>query len=107
MKDNNNCLVCNSGLQKIHLTKNIIEKLCTNSYSHSFYLISNKSNKDILYFKFSLNPYFTRFLEVDYRIGQSVICDRDKRILVSRILEPDFPCLDILNNQLDLFLKLQ
>jgi hypothetical protein len=120
MDDVLNCPICGNKLKTSHhtdkllhavgKTANYAERICSAGYNHTLTLWADKDTKQVDLVKVSLNPTYSRFLEIDYVNGKCrIICasegERDC-IEIDRLLEPDFPDLVKLREQVALFIVL-
>lgn len=95
-----------SSRQDLDKTSTYTERKCA-GMNHIIVLLSNKKTNKIDYIKMSLNPNYSKFIEIDFFNKKSRIsCFRDgkpEHIEISKMLEPDFPQLTKLKEKVNLF----
>jgi hypothetical protein len=114
------CPICNVKLQgvskkkrKLHWvnkTSTYFEKKCVKNHNHSFQCFTDKITGKVDLMKFSLEPDYSKFIEIDYfnqrcrinclKAGQSYYID------IPGIIEPDFPNLEKLKQKVSLYVIL-
>lgn len=119
MDDFTHCPICNNKLRTHHLTNwtqfylpktaDYIERICSHGFNHSLLIATDPISLQIDFMKLSLNPSFSRFIEIDFinskcrvRIYQEN--DPDLIINIPSLLMPDFPSLALLNQKVSLYL---
>jgi hypothetical protein len=75
--------------------------------NHSLMLFADKATKKVDFLKLSLNPKYSRFLEIDY-VNQKcrINCMKDQKsdyIEIDKMLHPDFPDLVKLKEIVNLY----
>ena len=116
MDDTTQCPICqnkfrnikkNGPLHAIGKNGNYMERTCT-GMNHSLQLFTNIRTKKVDFLKLSLNPKYSRFLEIDYHNQKCRIsCYKEgkpEQILIERLIEPDFPDLCKLQEIVALFI---
>jgi len=116
MDDSLHCPICqnkfrnikkNGPLHAIGKSGNYIERTCT-GMNHSLQLFTNTRTKKVDFLKLSLNPKYSRFLEIDYHNQRCRIsCFKDGKpeyIDIPRLIEPDFPSLEKLRETISTFI---
>lgn len=123
MEDCSACPICNSKLKvsnkdDLYLTNKVSskieyysEKVC-NGTNHHIQIYVDKLTNKVGFIRFSLNPKYSKYLEIDYVNGLSTILlylQNDKginlinTIEIPRILEIDFPDLTNLNKIISVY----
>jgi hypothetical protein len=106
IKDTKICPICQNDLKSIK-RGTTIERNCIHSPNHSLQFFVDQKTKEINLIKFSLNPQYSIFVEINYKLGNSrVIClinGQPQYINVPKILEPDFPELKQLKKKVDFY----
>ena len=105
MDDTTQCPICqnkfrnikkNGPLHAIGKNGNYIERTCT-GMNHSLQLFTNTRTKKVDFLKLSLNPKYSRFLEIDYHNQKCrIACYKDGKpeyLEIDKMLNPDFPDL--------------
>lgn len=76
---------------------NYIERTCTKGMNHTLQLFTDGYTNKVDLLKFSLNPRYSRFFEVDYHHSKCrIYCmkmGKPEIIEVPKMIEPDFPNL--------------
>jgi hypothetical protein len=119
VQDSPNCPICNNKLRVNHLNNfflhptgkisNYTEKVCSNGYSHIFISWFDNNTKTLDLIKFSLKPDYNKYVQIDF-INQTtlitVINDLyyEHKILVKKIIVPDFPLLMLLKDKINVYL---
>lgn len=107
MHDTLTCPICGNKLRSIkqnnkHLhqvgkTADYIERTCSDGMNHSLQIFVDESNNKVDLLKLSLNPKYSRFLEIDFHNQKCRInCLKEGKpeyIEIKKMLEPDFPDL--------------
>jgi hypothetical protein len=111
------CPICGNKLRTTHLihkllhptgkTANYAERVCSRGYNHIIRLFTDKETKKVDLLSISLNPKYSRFLEIDY-VNQKccITCAKDgehEYIEIPRLLIPDFPECEALKKLVNLF----
>jgi hypothetical protein len=116
MDDVLNCPICGTKMRTIHhknkhlypieQTADYEERLCTGP-SHVIAIWFNKGTKKVDFMKLSLNPKYSRFLEIDWVHEKCrITCVRDgeyEYIEIPKMIEPDFPDLTKLKEKVNLY----
>lgn len=110
LNDTTHCPICNLKLKNVFINKfphksTFIQRTCS-GINHSLQFLSNPSNKiDII--KFSLNPKYSKFIEIDFVNNKSIINSPVNNIpnyiSIPKIIYPDFPLLLNLKNQVKFY----
>ena len=118
MKDTTLCPICcskfknlkrdNYTLDNLHKTADYIERKCFTNLNHSVKIFADKNTNQIDYIKLSINHHYSVYAEIDFINKKTIInClkDGEKRsIQVPKILEPDFPELNLFRDKINLFI---
>lgn len=111
------CPICGKRLRTSHLTNKLLhpvgktanyaERVCSEGYNHIISLWADKATKQVDLIKISLNPKYSRFLEIDF-VNQKcrITCTKDgeyEYIEIPRMIEPDFPDLVKLKERVSLY----
>jgi hypothetical protein len=118
MDDTLACPICANKLRNIKLpnkflhaankTANYIARTCHNGMNHSVTFYVDEDSKQVDFIKLSLNPKYSRFIEIDF-VNQKcrINCLKDSKpyyIDINKILEPDFPLLNELKSRVGLYI---
>ena len=95
-------------MHPIGKTANYAERVCSEGYNHIVIFWTDKDTKKVDLIKISLNPKYSRFLEIDY-VNQKcrITCAKDgeyEYIEVPKIIEPDFPLLEKLKEKVSVYI---
>lgn len=111
------CPICGNKLRTSHLPNKLLhpvgktadyaERVCSQGYNHTVTLWSDKTTKQVDMIKISLNPKYSRWLEIDY-VNQKcrITCAKDgeyEYIDIPKMIEPDFPDLVKLKERVSLY----
>lgn len=81
---------------RAHKPSNYTERVCTNM-NHSILIMANKTTNKIDFIKMSLNPKYSKYIEIDfYHQKCRISCLKDGKpeyIEVPKMITPDFPDL--------------
>lgn len=119
MDDTLACPICKNKLRTVKLTNrylpnspymakpgNYFERTCT-GVNHSLQLFTNEETQQIDMLKFSLNPKYTLFLEINYVSQKSRISCLKKGeisyIAIPKMLTPDFPDLVNIKDKISMY----
>jgi len=112
------CPICNNKLRTSHLTSKLLhpigktadyaERVCSQGYNHIVTIWTDKATKQVDLIKISLNPRYSRFLEIDY-VNQRcrITCAKEGEynyIEIPKMLIPDFPDLVKLKEIVSLYI---
>jgi len=116
MDDISHCPICNLKMRTynynkfLHLTgktTDYAERVCSKGFNHVAIFWVDKSTNQIDAMKFSLNEYYSKFLEINFVKEKSKIILASNggfdQIILDRIFVPDFPDLKELKRQISLF----
>lgn len=118
MDDTLTCPVCGNKLRTINLYNKYLhpvgksadytERTCSAGMNHSLQFFSNKDSKEIEFLKLSLNPKYSRYLEIDF-VNQKcrIHCMKDGKaeyIEIDKIIVPDFPLLEKLKEKVNVYI---
>lgn len=99
----------NKTLLSINKTANFMERTCAGT-NHVLILFSDVASKKIDFMKLSLDPKYSRFLEIDFINKKCRIsCFKNsnpKYIEITNMIVPDFPKLEALKSQVELYIIL-
>lgn len=118
MDDVLNCPICgnkmrtnhhtNKHLYPISKTADYAERICSSGHNHVITLWVDKATKTVDMIKLSLNPKYSRFLEVDF-VNQKcrITCNKkdgeQEHIDIPKMIVPDFPDLTKLKEKVSLY----
>jgi hypothetical protein len=117
MDDVLNCPICGDKTRNIHTdnkllhpvskTANYTERVCA-GHNHTISLWTDRDTKQIDFIKLSLNPSYTRWLEVD-NINQKcrIVCAKNgeyEYIEIAKMLDLDFPDLTKLKEKVSIYI---
>lgn len=117
MDDVLHCPICGNKLRTSHLkhkllypvgkTANYAERVCSEGYNHIITLWTDKATKKVDLVKLSLNPKFSRFVEVDF-VNQKcrITCAKEGKyeyIKIPKMLPLDWPLLEELKSRVSLY----
>jgi uncharacterized protein YbaR (Trm112 family) len=117
MDDVLHCPICGNKLKTNHHTNKLLhptgktvdyaERICSEWPNHILAIWTDKASKKVDLLKFSLNPKYSRFLEIDY-VNQKcrIICTKEgeiQNIEIPKMIEPDFPDLEKLKERVSLY----
>jgi hypothetical protein len=84
-----------------------IERSCHNKKNHYVQLFTNKETKRVDYIKFSLDPKYSKTIEINYYKRKCILHlitdNKTHTIDIPKIIEPDFPSLIKLKQQVSLY----
>lgn len=105
------CPICNKKLQVKRLTPEKSNGTCKTPEKHSFYIEYLFKDKSVTYIRFPLNPEGSVYVGIDYDDQETIINDyldgTNKKTVIARALNPDFPNLIVFKKKIDFYLKLQ
>lgn len=98
----------NKLLHHIGKTANYAERVCSRGHNHVLMIWVDKETKQIDFLKLSLNPKYSRFVEVDF-VNQRcrISCLKDGQaeyIEIPKMLELDFPDLTKLKERVGMYI---
>lgn len=117
MDDVLNCPICGNKLRTKHHTNKYVpfieqtgdyaERLCSKGHNHIVDMWVNKTTEQVDFLRLSLNPKYSRFLEIDY-VHQKcrITCVKDgeyEYIDIPKMIVPDFPDLVKLKERVSLY----
>lgn len=116
MQDTTICPICGKKLRTVSVNTNLsfiekigdfFERTCTGP-NHSVQFYTDKVNKSVDMLRFSLDPKYTRYFEIDYINKRSrIYCMKNSEtqyIYINKILTPDFPLLEKLKETVSLYI---
>lgn len=116
MDDTLHCPICgnklrnvkkNGPLHAIGKEGNYVERTCT-GMNHVLQIFTETKTKKVDLLKLSLNPKYSRHLEIDYYNQKCRIsCAKDGQyeyIPIDRMIEPDFPNLEKLKEKVAVYI---
>lgn len=117
MDDTLTCPICANKLRNIKLhdkllhpinkTANYAERTCSGGMNHSLQLFTDEATGQVDFLKLSLNPKYSRYLEIDfYNQKCRINCLKDNKpdyIDIPKMIEPDFPHLTKLKERISLY----
>lgn len=111
MDDTLTCPICGNKMSNLKGTADYYapytKRTCNKGMNHILILTVNDWTKKVDHLKLSLNPKYSRFLEIDY-VNQKcrINCMKDGKpdyIEVEKMIEPDFPGLTKLKEKVGLY----
>jgi hypothetical protein len=111
------CPICGNKLKTAHLTKKLLhpvgktanyaQRTCSEGYNHVIRFFTDKKTKQVDFLSISLNPKYSRYLDIDY-VNQKcrITCAKDgeyEYIEIPKMIFPDFPDLVQLNERVSLY----
>jgi hypothetical protein len=105
MDDTLQCPICGNKLKTSHHTNKLLhpigktadyaERVCSDGRNHTLTIWTDKNTKAVDFLKLSLNPKYSRFLEIDY-VNQKcrITCAKEgeyEYIEIPKLIELDFP----------------
>jgi transcription elongation factor Elf1 len=116
MEDTLTCPVCGQKLsnqsQQYYLAMlnkkaDMVQRTCTKGIGHSFQILTDKATNKVDWIKLSLNPWYTRWVEINCVTGRSRIAylknGKAEYLDIERRLEPDFPSLERLREKVNIY----
>jgi hypothetical protein len=118
MDDTLACPICGNKLKNIRLpnnflhnvnkTANYITRTCSEGMNHSVLFFLDEDTKQVDYLKLSLNPKYSRYVEIDFFNQKCrIACLKDSKpfyIEIPKMLQPDFPLLTKLKERVSLYI---
>lgn len=118
MDDSLVCPICGNKLRNIKLTDKFLfpvnktatyfERTCSAGMNHSLQMFTDEATKQVDFLKISLNPKYTRYVEIDFVNKKSRInCLKENKpyyIDIPKMVIPDFPDLNKLKQQISLYI---
>jgi hypothetical protein len=94
-------------LPPVGKTANYAERICSSGHNHVITIWTDKDTKQVDMIKLSLNPKYSRFLEIDF-VNQKcrITCTKDgesEHINIPKMIFPDFPDLTKLKEKVNLY----
>ena len=117
MDDMTLCPICGNKLRNLNQknkyfhstdkTADFVERTCHKAKNHFLQFNTDISTKQIDYIKFSLDPKYSKYIIINYVKGNCLISFMKNgvtsNISVPKIIEPDFPDLEKLKQQVNLY----
>ena len=117
MDDILTCPICGNKMRTHHhknkllyptgKTANYAERICSSGHNHVITIWVDKATKQIDFIKLSLNPKYSRFLEMDFVNQKSRISlqkDGEEEVInIPKMIRPDFPELTKLKEKVNLY----
>ena len=117
MDDMTRCPICGNKLRNLNLknkflhatgkTADLVERTCSKGKNHCLQLFSDISNNKVDYIKFSLDPKYSKYIEINFISNECTILFMKNSVMnaivVPKIIEPDFPALLKLKQQVSLY----
>jgi hypothetical protein len=98
----------NKILHPINKTGDYVERICSSGHNHVVSLWVDKNTKKVDWLRLSLNPKYSRFLELDYVNSKCrITCAKNgefTHINIPKMIEPDFPDLTKLKERVSLYI---
>lgn len=97
----------NKMLYPVNKTADYAERICSLGHNHVITIWTDKTTKQVDLINLSLNPKYSRFLEMDF-VNQKcrITCAKDgekEYIDIPRMIVPDFPDLTKLKEKVSLY----
>lgn len=97
----------NKLLHEVEKTADYASRVCSNQPNHVVILWTDKETKKVDLLKISLNPKYSRFIEIDF-VNQKcrITCAKEgeyEYIDIPKMIEPDFPDLTKLKERVSLY----
>lgn len=116
MEDTTACPICGKRMRTVKVqdmylpaigkTDSFFERTCSGP-NHSVQFFTNESTKKIDMLKFSLDPKYSRYLEIDYVNRKCrIYCMKNgdaEYIYIPKMVEPDFPDLKKLKERISMY----
>ena len=117
MHDTKVCPICGLKMRTINLKNRLlhlvnkqsdyIERTCSKGLNHTLMLFTDYKTGQVDFIKLSLNPKYSKFLEIDF-INQKcrISCKKDgktENIEINKMIYPDFPELTDLKSKVNLY----
>lgn len=116
MEDTTACPICEKKMRTVKVEDmylppvgkigSFFERTCSGP-NHSVQFYTNESTKLVDMLKFSLDPKYKRYLEIDYINRRCrIYCMKDgeaKYIHIPKMVEPDFPNLEKLKEKISMY----
>ncbi len=116
MDDVLHCPICNLKLRNLKLdgyvyavgrTGNFVERTCSTGMNHTLMLFTDTETKKVELLKLSLNPKYSRFLDINFREQRCrIVClkkNKPEYIEVPKMIYPDFPHLTKLREKVAMY----
>lgn len=117
MDDTTLCPVCRSKMRNLNVkgkyshhtgkAANYIERSCHNKKNHYVQILTDKETNKVDYVRLSLDPKYSKSIEINFFKGTCTLhLTKDKvthTISIAKIIEPDFPDLIKLKQQVSLY----
>jgi hypothetical protein len=118
MDDTSTCPICDNKLRTVWLVNkylypiskaaNYAERTCATGMNHSLQLFTDTATNKIDFLKLSLNPKYSRYLEIDF-VNQRcrISCLKEGKpeyIEIEKMIEPDFPHLTKLKEKVSMYI---
>ena len=111
------CPICESKLRNLKLkdklyhpigkTSTFIERSCHTGKNHYLQLLTDTITGQVDYLKFSLDPKYSKYIEIKFITNECSLTfvknGTPQIIEISKIIEPDFPDLIKLKQQVNLY----
>jgi hypothetical protein len=102
-----NVNLINKHLYPVDKTADYVERTCSSGMNHVIQLFSDTATNKVDFIKLSLDPRYSKYLEVDF-INQRcrIHCMKDGKveyINVPKMIIPDFPSLKNLKEKVSMF----
>ncbi len=117
MDDTLTCPICGLRMRTINLdgkylnatqkTADYTQRICNKGMNHTLSLFADKSNNQVDFISFSLNPKYSRSIEIDF-LNQKcrISCMKNgeaEYIEIPKMIIPDFPHLTKLKERIGLY----
>lgn len=118
MDDILHCPICGNKMRTSHHKQKLLhavdktadyaQRICSNGHNHIVNIWVDKSTKKVDLLRISLNPKYSRFVDIDY-VNQKcrITCAKDGEydyIDIPKMIEPDFPNLEKLKEKVSLYI---
>lgn len=117
MDDTLACPICGNKLRNVNLknkrlhsvrkTADYVERTCSTGMNHSLQLFCDGYTRKIDFLRLSLNPKYSRYLEIDFFNQKCRIsCLKEGKaeyIEIAKMIQPDFPHLTKLKERVSMY----
>lgn len=85
-------------------TSSFIERSCFNNKNHYMQLVTDLTTNQVDFLKFSLDPSYNKFITINYFNNECILTLVNNTVIkIPKIIEPDFPLLLKLKQQVNLY----